>query len=95
MVKINNNIEINKNKTQIYKTINIYYNDIYDICLKILKKFKINVIQDTNNIKYQIVYNNSHFIVYEHNKYAILTHYSKNAIETDISIIKYICDKNE
>lgn len=53
MVKINN-IEINKNKTQIYKTINIYYNDIYHICLKILKKFKINLIQNTNYIKSNI-----------------------------------------
>lgn len=94
MVKMNN-IEINKNKTQIYKAINIYYNDIYDICLKILKNFKLNLIQDTNYIKYQIIYNGSHFIVYEHNKYAILTHFNRNAIETDISIIKHICDKNE
>lgn len=94
MVKINN-IEINKNKTQIYKTINIYYNDIYDICLKILKKFKINVIQDTNYIKYQIVYNNIHFLLYEHNKYAIFTNYNRNVIKTDVSIIKHIGDKYE
>lgn len=94
MVKINN-IEINKNKTLLFKINNIYYKYIYDICLKILKNFRINTINTTNNIKYQIVYNNSHFIVYEHNKYAIFTHFNKNAIETDISIIKHICDKNE
>lgn len=94
MVKINN-IEINKNKTQIYKTINIYYNDIYDICLKILKKFRINVIVNTNHIKYQVIYNNRHFIVYEHNKYSIFTNYNRNTIKTDISIIKYIGDKYE
>lgn len=94
MVKINN-IEINKNKTQMYKIINIYYNDIYDMCLKILKKFKINTINTTNEIKYQIIYKNKHYIIYEHNKYAIFTHYNRNTIETDISIIKHICDKHE